>query len=119
MAAIFLASGFHKLLTPAETQAYIASAGLPNPVAVYWATAAVELIGGTFLVLGLATRFAALALAGFTLAAAVIFHTHFTDQNQFVHFMKNVALAGGLLQVVAFGSGGLAITHRRRWPAKA
>jgi len=77
----------------------------------------VELIGGTFPVLGLATRFAVLVLAGFTLAAAVFFHTHFTDQNQFVHFMKNMAVAGGLLQAVAFGSGGLAITHRRRRPA--
>ncbi len=76
-----------------------------------------ELIGGTFLVLGLATRFAAVVLAVFTLAAAVFFHTNFTDQNQFIHFMKNLAIAGGLLQAVAFGSGGLAITHRRRGTA--
>ena len=114
IAAIFLASGFHKLLTPAETQAYISSAGLPDPVAVYWATAAVETIGGACLAIGLATRFAALILAGFSLAAAVVFHTNFTDANQFNNFMKNVAMAGGLLQVVAFGSGGLAITHKRR-----
>ncbi|MGO9547228.1 MAG: DoxX family protein [Rhodomicrobium sp.] len=114
MAAIFLASGFNKFLTPAATQAYIASAGLPDPVAVYWATTVVELTGGAFLLLGVATRFAALVLAGFALAAALVFHTHLTDQNQFNHFMKNLAMAGGLLQVVAFGSGGFAITHRRR-----
>ena len=114
MAAIFLASGFHKLLTPEQTQAYIASANIPQPVAAYWATVAVEVIGGACLALGLATRFAALVLAVFSLAAAAFFHTNFADQNQFTNFMKNLAMAGGLLQVVAFGSGGLAITHRRR-----
>jgi putative oxidoreductase len=114
MSAIFIASAFHKLLTPAETQAYIAAAGLPDPVAVFWVSTAVELIGGICLLIGLATRFAALILAGFVLAAAVLFHANISDRNQFNHFMKNVAMAGGLLQVVAFGSGGLALTHRRR-----
>jgi putative oxidoreductase len=112
--AIFLASAFHKLLTPSETQAYIVAAGLPGPVAVFWVSTAVELIGGICLLIGLATRFAALVLAGFVLAAAVFFHANLSGRNQFNHFMKNVAMAGGLLQVVAFGSGGLALTHRRR-----
>ncbi len=113
LAAIFLASGIHKLLTPTETQAYIAAAGLP-PVPAFWTAAAVEVIGGTFLLLGVATRFAALVLAAFTIAAAAFFHANFTDPNQFNHFMKNLAIAGGLLQVTAFGSGGLAITHSKR-----
>jgi putative oxidoreductase len=55
----------------------------------------------------------------FTLAAAIGFHTNFSDQNQVIHFMKNLAIAGGLLQVVAFGSGGFAISHRRRTIAPA
>jgi putative oxidoreductase len=114
MAAIFISSGFHKLLTPTETQAYIASAGLPDPALFFWATALVELIGGIFLLLGIATRYAAFVLAAFTLGAAVIFHRQFNDPNQVNHFMKNLAMVGGLLQVVAFGSGGLAITHRVR-----
>jgi putative oxidoreductase len=114
MAAIFLWSGFHKFQSPAETQAYIASANLPMPAVAYWVATAVEIIGGICLVLGLATRPAALILAGYTLAAAAFFHAKFGDQNQFIHFMKNLAITGGLLQVVAFGSGGLAITHRRR-----
>jgi len=113
IAAIFLMSGIHKLITPTETQAYIASAGLP-PVPMFWLAAAVELIGGTFLLLGIATRFAALVLAAFTILAAAFFHANFTDPNQFNHFMKNLAIAGGLLQITAFGSGGLAITHSRR-----
>jgi putative oxidoreductase len=114
MAAIFLSSGFHKLLTPDQTQAYIEAAHIPLPGVAYWATTAIETIGGLCLVLGLATRFAALILAAFSIAAAVVFHSNFSDQSQFINFMKNLAIAGGLLQVVAFGSGGLAITHRRR-----
>ncbi len=114
MAAIFLASGFNKLLTPEQTQTYFTALHMPQPVAVYWIATAVEVIGGVCLALGLATRYAALALAVFTLAAAAAAHSNFSDQNQFIHFMKNLAIAGGLLQVFAFGSGGLAITHRRR-----
>ncbi|MBI4724782.1 MAG: DoxX family protein [Rhodomicrobium sp.] len=113
MAAIFLASSFEKLLTPLATQAYIA-AHLPQSVALYWAGTLVELAGGIALLTGLGTRYAALILAGFTLTAAVAFHTSFADHNQYIHFMKNLAIAGGLLQAVAFGSGGLAITHSRR-----
>jgi putative oxidoreductase len=114
IAAIFLWSGIHKFQTPAETQAYIASANIPMPVIAYWAATAVEIIGGICLVLGLAVRPAALVLVFYTIAAAVFFHSKFTDQMQSINFMKNVAMAGGLLQVVAFGSGGLALTDRQR-----
>jgi putative oxidoreductase len=113
MSAIFLASSFEKLLKPTETQAFIGQ-HLPEPVALFWISTMVELIGGISLLIGLGTRFAALILAVFTVAAAVFFHTNFTDNNQFLHFMKDLAIAGGLLQVAAFGSGGLAVTHKRR-----
>jgi putative oxidoreductase len=114
IAAIFIVSAITKFLTPTQTQAYIASVNIPQPVVMFWISTSVELIGGVFLALGIGTRFAALVLAAFTIAAAVGFHTNFADQNQFIHFMKNMAISGGLLQVFAFGSGGLAITHRHR-----
>jgi putative oxidoreductase len=57
------------------------------------------------LIIGFRTRLVAAGLAGFTIASALGFHMDFADQNQFIHFMKNLALAGGLLQVVAFGGG--------------
>lgn len=111
IAAIFLASGFQKILTPEQTQQYITAAGLPQPVAAYWAAVAIELIGGLALILGFGIRFAALVLAVFSLTAAAFFHTHFSDQNQVVNFLKNIAIAGGLLQVVAFGSGGASFSR--------
>jgi putative oxidoreductase len=64
---------------------------------------AVELIGGILLVVGWMTRWAALALAGFTFVAALFFHTNFSDSMQMIQFMKNVAITGGLL--VLFGQG--------------
>jgi putative oxidoreductase len=112
IAAIFLVSGVQKVLGPEQTQQYIASAGLPQPVVLYWATVATEILGGLALVFGVQARLAALLLAGFTVLAAVIFHRDFANQVQFLMFMKDIAIAGGLLQIVAFGSGGLGLGRR-------
>lgn len=113
LALIFLLSGFGKLTDPDGTVAYIASAGLPLPQVAYWITVLVELLGGLLLLVGFKARLAALVLALFTIAAAIEFHRNFADQNQMIHFMKNLAIAGGLLQVFAFGAGGLSVDARR------
>jgi putative oxidoreductase len=113
LAIIFILSGLSKLANPAGTQGYIASAGLPLPLLGYIVALVVEIGGGLMLLVGYRTRFAAIALAIFTVAAAVFFHHAFGDQNQFIHFMKNLAIAGGLLQVVAFGSGTFSLDNRR------
>lgn len=109
IAAIFLISGLSKITSPGATQAYIASAGLPAPLIAYIIAVIVEVGGGILLVIGYQTRLAALALAVFTLAAAFGFHSKLGDMNQFIHFFKNIAMAGGLLQVVAFGAGALSV----------
>lgn len=87
------------------TEAYIAAAGLPLPALLFWAATAVELVGGSALALGYGARLAAIILAGFSVLAAVFFHAQFADQNQLIHFLKNIAIAGGLLQVAAYGAG--------------
>ena len=74
----------------------------------------IELAGGTALILGYRTRLAAVVLAVFTVMAALAFHSHFADQNQMIHFLKNVAIAGGLLQIAAFGGGGFSLDARGR-----
>jgi putative oxidoreductase len=109
IAAIYILSGFGKLTAPAATAGYIASAGLPLPYVGVAIAIVVELIGGILLVLGYQTRIVALAMAVFTVAAAVAFHSNFADQNMFIHFFKNIAMTGGLLQVVAFGAGSLSL----------
>jgi putative oxidoreductase len=113
LASLFLLSGLSKIAAPVMTQAYIASAGLPVPTLAYSAAVLVEVGGGVLLLIGYQARMVALALTAFTLAAAVAFHANFGDQNQMIHFLKNVAIAGGLLQVAAFGAGALSVDARR------
>lgn len=112
LAAIFVLSGVSKLTDPAGTIAYIESAGLPLPTVAYAGAVAVELIGGLLLIAGFQTRIVALAIAGFSIVAAFGFHSDLADQNQFIHFFKNIAMAGGLLQVAAFGSGRFGFDRR-------
>jgi putative oxidoreductase len=116
IAVIFLVSGVGKILAPAMTQGYIGAAGLPSPLAAYLIAIAVEVGGGTLLILGFQTRLAALALAIFSVAAAVGFHHDFANQDQLVHFLKDISMAGGLLQVAAFGPGNLSIDARPGLP---
>lgn len=113
LAAIFLISGFSKLANPAGTIGYIASSGLPLPEVAYAGAVFVEVILAAALVLGYRTRLVAAAIAGFTLVTAFAFHFNLGDQNQFIHFFKNIAIAGGLLQVIALGGGKFSLDARR------
>jgi putative oxidoreductase len=108
----FLISGIAKIAAPAATLAHIASAGLPLPLASYAIAVAVEVGGSLLLLFGVNTRLVALAMAVFTLATAAAFHTNFADQNQMIHFLKNLMITGGLLHVAAFGSGRFSVDAR-------
>jgi len=113
LATIFVMSGLNKIATPDITQGYIASAGLPFPLLAYLGSIAVELGLGTALLIGLQARAAASVLALFAIVTAIFFHRNFADQNQMIHFLKNVAMAGGLLQVVAYGAGRFSVDALR------
>jgi putative oxidoreductase len=110
----FAMSGLGKLAAYGQTTAMIAAAGLPFPPLAFVVAVAVEFGGGLLLVLGYRARPIALALAVFSVTAAVSFHSNFADQNQMIHFLKDVMLAGGLLQIVAFGPGAISIEQWRR-----
>jgi putative oxidoreductase len=104
---MFLWSGWGKIGGYAATAQYMQSAGVPTgmlPLVI-----AVELGGGLAILFGLLTRWAAFGLALYTIAAAVLFHAHFDDQNQTIHFWKNVTIAGGFLVLAAFGAGAYSI----------
>ena len=113
LAMLFVLSGLGKVIAPEATLAYIKAAGLPFAPLALAGSALVELVGGTALIFGYRTRLAAVVLAVFTVMAALAFHSHFADQNQMVHFLKNLAITGGLLQVAAFGGGGFSLDGRR------
>ncbi|WP_380784767.1 DoxX family protein [Sphingomonas sp. R86521] len=113
IATIFILSGLSKIAAPAATIGYIESVGLPLPQLCFALAALVELVGGAALALGYRTRSVASVLAAFSIVTALIFHCELGDQNQFIHFFKNVAIAGGLLNVVAFGAGTWSFDGRR------
>jgi putative oxidoreductase len=108
----FVMSGLGKLAAYGKTAAMIAAVGLPVPPLAYAVAVLVELGGGLLLILGYQVRPVAIAQAIFTIAAAVSFHNNFADQNQMIHFLKDVMITGGLLQVAAFGAGAISLDTR-------
>ena len=113
IAVIFLVSGFSKLTAPGATIGYIGSLGLPAPFVGYLGSMALELVGSVLLIVGYRTRLVAALLAVYSIITALIFHHALGDQNQMFHFLKNVAMAGGLIQVVAHGAGAFSFDSRR------
>ena len=118
LAALFIPAGISKISGFAGTAGYIASKGLPLPEVGVVIAIAVEVLAGLALLFGFGTRFAALALALFTLAATFIFHNYWTmpaDQAmmQQLMFMKNIAVVGGLLVLAAHGAGRFSVDAKR------
>jgi len=119
LAALFLPAGIGKITGFAGTAGYIASVGLPLPTLGAAVAIAVEVLGGLALIVGFGTRWAALVLALFTLAASFFFHNYWAvpAEQQFMQqllFMKNVGVVGGLLALAAFGAGVFSLDARRQ-----
>lgn len=118
LALIFLVSGYGKIGGFAGAVGYIASGGLPLPQAVAVATIVLEIGAGLLLVAGWHTRWAALALAAFSLLAALLFHNWWAmpadkQMLQQIMFLKNLSMAGGLLVLAAAGPGAWSVDARR------
>jgi putative oxidoreductase len=111
LAAIFLHEAWAKLTAYDAAVGYMQAFGLPGwllPFAI-----AVELVGGILVIAGLYTRVAALALALFCVATAVLFHNKFGNRNELLHFEKDLAIAGGFLVLAARGGGAWALDALR------
>ena len=111
IAAIFLLSGVSKIFGYEATQGYMVAMGVPGALLPF--VIAFEIGAALAIIVGFKTRIVALALAGFSIATAVVFHGNLGDQTQFIMFMKNIAIAGGFLFLVASGPGVLALDNRR------
>ena len=111
LALIFILAGVGKISDPAGTMGYMQSAGLPG--ILLWPTIALELLGGLALAVGYKTRYVAFALAGFSVLAAAMFHNNFGDQMQMIMFLKNIAIAGGLLLLAVSGLTAYSVDSKR------
>jgi len=105
VAGLFLWSGIGQLLGYQDTAIFMSRHGVIGnllPIAVF-----IELSGAILLVAGYRMRFTCLALAGFCVVTALLFHANFADKTQMFHFLKNAAIAGGLLALYVAGPGRL------------
>lgn len=105
IAALFIASGISKLIWPLTTIGYVQSFGLPAPMVWCIGSMLLELACGALLVAGYRTRAVAGILAAYCVLTALLFHHDLADQNQLSHFLKNFAMAGGLLALSIGGAG--------------
>lgn len=119
LSLVFLVAGYRKLMAVAGSAGYFAKLGFPMPDVMVWVAIAIELGGGILLLLGWKARWAAWLLALFTLIAAFAAHRFWEVDpaqyaNQMNHFLKNLAIIGGMLFVAAVGPGALSVDGRRR-----
>jgi putative oxidoreductase len=112
---IFLLAGLQKIGGYEATQGYMAAMGVPG--ALLPLVIALEVGGAIAIILGYHTRLFAFLLAGFSVVSALIFHRALGDQMQFIMFMKNLAMAGGFLFLVARGAGDWSLDARRELQA--
>ena len=111
MALIFVLAGLNKIGAIEGTQGYMEAMGVPG-ILIY-PTILFEVGAGLAIIIGYQTKLVALALAGFCIVTAVLFHNNLGDQTQFVLFMKNFAMAGGFLFLARDGAGEFSLDNRR------
>jgi putative oxidoreductase len=111
LSAIFIKGGWDKAWAYQEAATYMTRGGAPGmllPLVIL-----TEFVGGLLILAGWQTRCAAIALAGFTVVAALFFHWDLGNRGQVIHLYKNIAIAGGFLALFASGAGAYSVDGRR------
>jgi len=114
VSVIFLLSGVMKIMDWSGNAAYMESHGMPAIPVLLTAAIVVEILGGLAVLLGYQTRAVALILFLYLIPTTLIFHNFWTlhgpeQQNQMFHFLKNLAIMGGLLEFCAAGAGSVSL----------
>ena len=109
LSVLFLIEGIGKLFTQEQVITYMEDYGVPG--ILFIPAVIVEILFPLLLIVGYKTRLAALVLALFTLTVTIIFHTDFDDGMQLISFLKNLAITGGFMIVIAYGSNKFSLDH--------
>ena len=113
IAIIFLLSGIDKVTHYAQTLGYMTKAGLPFPEVLLVVSGVVEIGCALAIVIGWKSRLAALGLVIWMIPVTLIFHNPAGGQEAMIHFMKNLAITGGLLVLFASGPGAWSVGRSR------
>ena len=121
LSAIFVVSGFAKLTDPVGSIGYMQAQGIPAAGILVYVAGLAELLGGLALASGFLTRVGAIGLILFLVPTTLVFHDFWTltgeeQGHQMVQFMKNLAIIGGLLMVIAYGAGRYSVDGKLRKP---
>ena len=110
LSTIFLIEGIKKIFYYDGTIQYMESFGVPNFLAI--PAIILEILFPLLLIIGYQTKIAALVMMIFTIVVAIIFHTNFDDQMQFINFFKDIAIAGGFIIIFVNGAGKFSVDYK-------
>ena len=109
LSALFLIEGFGKISIQEDVIMYMENYGVPE---IFFVPAVIlEILFPLLLIIGYKTKWVASVMALFTFTVAIIFHTDFTEGMQMMFFLKDIAIAGGFMIVVAHGPGKISLDH--------
>ena len=109
LSALFLIEGVGKLFTQEQVIMYMEDYSVPS--ILFIPAVVVEILFPLLLIIGYKTRLAALVMILFTLTVTIIFHTDFSDGMQLIFFLKDLAIAGGFMIIIAYGSNKFSLDH--------
>ena len=109
LSALFLIEGFGKITIQEDVIMYMEDYGVPGVLFV--PATVLEILFPLLLIVGYRTKWAAAVMALFTFAVAIIFHTDFSEEMQMIFFLKDIAIAGGFMLIVAYGPGKISLDH--------
>ena len=109
LSILFLIEGLGKISMQESVIMYMEDYGVPGILFV--PAIALEILFPIILILGYKTKWAASIMALFTFTVAIIFHTDFNDEMQMILFLKDIAIAGGFMIIIAYGPGKISLDH--------